>query len=476
MSTEPLYDLLVVGGGINGAGIARDAAGRGLSVLLCEQDDLAGHTSSSSTKLIHGGLRYLEYFEFALVRKALAERETLLNSAPHIMWPMEFVLPHDSHLRPAWMIRLGLLLYDHLAPRRTLARSRSVDLRRHPAGAPLQSRFHRGFIYADGWVDDARLVVLNAVAAREAGARIETRTKCILLEPLVAAWMATLQQSDGTKDRIHARAVVNATGPWASAFRSETAGIQGTRGLRLIKGSHIVVPALYDTEYSYIFQTPDRRIVFAIPYEQRFTLIGTTDVEFPDAPAAVGASESEIEYLCAAASRYFRRRLERTDVVWSFAGLRPLQKEKNEDPAGVTRDYELEIDRRDPPLLSVIGGKITTYRRLAEEAVDRITALLGGRLPRWTARVPLPGGELPGGDFDAYLVLLIRDRPWADPQMLRRMARAYGCRIERILAGADELAALGREVLPGLHERELDYLHREEWARSVEDEIGRAHV
>jgi len=466
-------DLLVVGGGINGAGIARDAAGRGLSVLLCERDDLAGHTSSASTKLIHGGLRYLEHFEFSLVRKALAERETLLAAAPHIMWPLEFVLPHDSHLRPAWMIRLGLLLYDHLAPRRRLTRSRSVDLRQHPAGLPLQSRFQRGFVYADGWVDDARLVVLNAVGAHEAGARVRTRTACLSLEPHGDTWVATLRRTDGMQERVQARAVVNATGPWAGIFRSEVAGIRGARDLRLIKGSHIVVPTLFDHRFAYIFQTPDRRIIFAIPFEQRFTLIGTTDVEFPDAPVAVTASEAEITYLCTAASRYFRCPVRRTDVVWTFAGLRPLQKDVIVDPAGVTRDYELELDRRDPPLLSVIGGKITTYRRLAEEVVDRIAALLGKRAPGWTAGVPLPGGDLPGGDFDEYLAQLVAERPWVDPRMLRRMTCAYGRRVERILAGAGSIDSLGREILPGLRERELEYLRDAEWAQTAEDVLWR---
>ncbi len=466
-------DLLVVGGGINGAGIARDAAGRGLSVLLCERDDLAGHTSSASTKLIHGGLRYLEHFEFSLVRKALAERETLLAAAPHIIWPLEFVLPHDSHLRPAWLIRLGLLFYDHLAPRRRFAKSRSVDLRRHPAGLSLQPQFQRGFVYSDGWVDDARLVVLNAIGARDAGARIQTRTACISLEPHGDAWIATLQRSDGTREQVRARAVVNATGPWAGVFRSETAGIRDAGGLRLIKGSHIVVPSLFDHPFAYFFQMQDRRIVFAIPYEQRFTLIGTTDVEFPEAPVAVAASEVEIEYLCAAVSRYFRRPVNQADVVWSFAGLRPLQKDMTAEATEVTRDYDLELDRRDPPLLSVIGGKITTYRRVAEEAVDRIVALLGKRAPGWTEGVPLPGGNLPGGDFNAYLAQLAAGRPWADPLMLRRMARAYGRRVEQILAGADGMASLGPEILPGLHERELVYLRDAEWAQTAEDVLWR---
>jgi len=466
-------DLLVVGGGINGAGIARDAAGRGLSVLLCERDDLAGHTSSASTKLIHGGLRYLEHFKFSQVRKALAERETLLAAAPHIMWPLEFVLPHDSHLRPAWMIRIGLLLYDHLAPRRRFAKSQSADLRHHPAGTPLQLRFQRGFVYTDGWVDDARLVVLNAVGAHEAGAQIQTRTTCIALEPVQETWVATLRRADGMQDRVLARAVVNATGPWAGIFRSETAGIRGARGLRLIKGSHIVVPALFDHHFAYIFQMPDRRIVFAIPFEQRFTLIGTTDVEFPDAPVAVAASEAEVAYLCAAASRYFRRPVDPADVVWTYAGIRPLQKDMVADPAGVTRDYELELDRRDPPLLSVIGGKITTHRRLAEAVVDRIGALLGKRAPGWTAGAPLPGGDLAGGNFDAYLAELVASRPWADPRMLRRMARAYGNRVERILGGARSIDSLGQEILPGLHERELMYLRDVEWAQTAEDVLWR---
>ena len=470
---RPLYDLLIVGGGVNGSGIARDAAGRGLSVLLCEQDDLASHTSSASTKLVHGGLRYLEHYAFRMVRKALLERETLLATAPHIMRPMEFVVPHDSGQRPAWIIRLGLLVYDHLARRRRLPASHAIDLRSHAAGRPLQPRFRRGFVYSDGWVDDARLVVLNAVGAAESGARILTRTACAALAVADGRWQATLRRQDGHEESIEARVVVNATGPWVDQFRKRIAAPRAAADLRLIKGSHIVVPALFDHPYAYLLQAPDRRVVFAIPYEGRYTLIGTTDVEHRGAPGPVTASAGEIAYLCEVASRNFARPITPADVVWSFAGIRPLQKEESADPSGISRDYRMELDRRRPPLLSVIGGKITTYRRLAEEAVDEVCALLGRKLPHWTAGAALPGGDLPDGDFERFTGRIVAAHPWADPAMLRRMARAYGSRITRILDGARDASALGAQVLPGLYERELAYLHDQEWARTAEDVLWR---
>jgi glycerol-3-phosphate dehydrogenase len=472
-ASDMQYDLLIVGGGINGAGIARDAAGRGLSVLLCEQDDLASHTSSASTKLIHGGLRYLEYYAFGMVRKALAERETLLASAPHIMRPLEFVLPHDASQRPAWMIRLGLAIYDRLARRRLLPASRALDLRSHPAGRPLQPRFRRGFVYADGWVDDARLVVLNAVGAAGTGARVLTRTACVAVNAADGKWRALLRNAQGGEETVAARVVVNATGPWASQFRDRIAGVRERPELRLIKGSHIIVPALFDHAYAYLLQAPDGRVVFAIPYEGRYTLIGTTDVEHHGEPGPVSASTEEISYLCNVASRNFARPVGPADVVWSFAGIRPLQQDESSDPSGISRDYQIVLDRRDPPLLSVLGGKITTYRRLAEEFVDEVCALLGRPLLRWTAGAKLPGGDLPDGDFGRFTAGIVAEHPWADPVMLRRMARAYGTRIARILSGAGGLPALGPEVLPGLFARELEYLHDEEWARTAEDVLWR---
>jgi glycerol-3-phosphate dehydrogenase len=466
-------DLLIVGGGINGTGIARDAAGRGLSVVLCEKDDLANHTSSASTKLIHGGLRYLEHFAFGMVRRALAERETLLAAAPHIMWPLEFVVPHDSGQRPAWMIRLGLLIYDHLARRRLLPASRAVDLRSHPAGQTLQPRFRRGFVYSDGWVDDARLVVLNAVGAAEAGAWILTRTACTALAAVEGRWRATLQRADGREESVDARAVVNAAGPWASQFRSRIAGIRDARELRLIKGSHIIAPALFDHPYAYLLQAPDRRVVFAIPYQKRYTLVGTTDIEHHGEPGPVTASQEEIAYLCEVVSRSFATPLRPGDVIGSFAGIRPLQEDESTDPSGISRDYQIELDRRNPPLWSVLGGKITTYRRLAEEAVDEVCVVLGRTLRHWTAGAALPGGDLPGGDFERFAASIVSAHPWADPAMLRRMARAYGSRVAQILSNARDASGLGAEVLPGLHERELAYLHDEEWARTADDVLWR---
>lgn len=470
---RPCYDLLIVGGGVNGTGIARDAAGRGLSVVLCEQDDLASHTSSASTKLVHGGLRYLEHYAFGMVRKALLERETLLATAPHIMRPMEFVVPHDSGLRPAWVIRLGLLIYDHLARRRRLPASHVIDLRSHAAGRPLHPRFRRGFVYSDGWVDDARLVALNAVGAAESGARILTRAACTALAVADGRWQATLRHGDGREESIEARVLINATGPWVDQFRKRIAAPRVASDLRLIKGSHIVVPALFDGPYAYLLQAPDRRVVFAIPYEGRYTLIGTTDVEHRGAPGPVTAGADEIAYLREVVSRHFARPITPADVVWSFAGIRPLQKEESADPSGISRDYRMELDRRRPPMLSIIGGKITTYRRLAEEAVDQACALLGRESSHWTAGAALPGGDLPDGDFERFAGRLVAAHPWADPAMLRRMARAYGSRVTRILGGAQDASALGEQILPGLYERELSYLHDEEWARTAEDVLWR---
>lgn len=500
-------DVLVVGGGINGVGIARDLAGRGMRVILAEQDDLGAHTSSSSTKLIHGGLRYLEYYEFSLVRKALLEREVLLRSAPHIMRPLRFVMPHDPSMRPAWMIRLGLFLYDHLARREVLPGSAAVNLRSHPLGAPLQSRFTRGFVYSDGWVDDARLVILNALDARTYGAQILTRTRCTDAKRGARGWTATLQSTGGCqyplgheyppgRERtITARVLVNAAGPWAEAFlRSEVHAAHGetlvSKSLRLVKGSHIVVPRLFEHDHAYIFQNPDKRIIFAIPYEDRFTLIGTTDVELHGDPRDARIDADEVAYLCEQASRYFSRPVLPGDVVWSYAGVRPLLEDASGDPSAVTRDYMLESNTEAAPLLSVWGGKITTFRKLAEEAADQIGRMLGqsGKpgeptlRSAWTKGASLPGGDLsawtgrpskPDIDFENF-VLAVRSRfPWLDAALARRLARAYGSRIAQVLDGANCRADCGAEVAPGLFEAELRYLRREEWACTAEDVLWR---
>ncbi|HLJ39048.1 MAG TPA: glycerol-3-phosphate dehydrogenase [Steroidobacteraceae bacterium] len=471
-SIAPGFDLLIVGGGVNGTGIARDAAGRGLRVLLVEQDDLAAHTSSASTKLIHGGLRYLEEFHFALVRKALIEREVLLRSAPHIMRPLHFVMPHAPHLRPAWMIRAGLFLYDHLAHRERLAASGSIDLRTHIAGAALKSGYRRGFVYSDGWADDARLVVLNALDARQRGAAILTRTRCERLSAGPAGWTATLSGAQGTSV-VAARAAVNASGPWVDRFVAAATPVRTRHRVRLVKGSHIVVPRLFEHRFAYIFQNEDRRIVFAIPYEHDFTLLGTTDVDYTGDPAAVRIEDEETAYLCALANRYFQRQINAREVRWSYSGVRPLLADESRDPMSVTRDYALELERDPAPLLSVFGGKITTYRRLAEDAVDTLAPLLGTRAPGWTARATLPGGDLPEGSFAVFLRTVERRYPWLPPRLQQRYAHAYGTRVERVLGSAAALGDLGRELLPGLHEREVEYLCREEFARSADDILWR---
>ncbi|KVE24953.1 glycerol-3-phosphate dehydrogenase [Burkholderia singularis] len=475
MTQQHRYDLLVVGGGVNGAGIARDAAGRGLSVLVCEQDDLASHTSSSSTKLIHGGLRYLEYKEFGLVRKALQERETLLRAAPHIIGPLRFVMPHMPNLRPAWLIRIGLFLYDHLAKRELLPGSRGITMSRHPAGAPLVDTIKRGFVYSDGWVDDARLVVLNALDAKERGAEILTRTKLVSAERRDDEWLAQLQRADGSTLAVRARAIANAAGPWVGDVLRGALARGAHHSVRLVKGSHIVTRRLFDHDHAYIFQNPDKRIIFAIPYERDFTLIGTTDVAYQSDPARVAIDRDETQYLCESINRYFKRKISPADVCWTYSGVRPLLEDENSDnPSAVTRDYRLEMDDgRGAPLLSVFGGKITTFRKLAEEATDLLCNVLGSPQRAWTAGVPLPGGDIAEARFAPFADGFAKRYPWLPAALARRYARAYGTRAERVIGQAKSLAELGAEFAPGLYEAELRYLRDVEWARCADDVLWR---
>lgn len=478
-------DILIVGGGINGAGIARDAAGRGLSVVLCEKDDLASHTSSASTKLIHGGLRYLEQYDFGLVRKALIEREILLRSAPHIIRPLRFVMPHDKGQRPAWMIRAGMFIYDHLARRELLPGSQGIDLRRHAVGTPLKSIFTKGFVYSDGWVDDARLVVLNAIAARENGATILTRTACSAVKRTSDHWNATLRNADNETIEVNAKLLVNATGPWAAEFLHDTVHGRAGKKLRLIKGSHIVVKKLFDHPYAYIFQHPDGRIVFAIPYEHDYTLIGTTDIDYHGDTDRVAIDAEEIDYLCALANRYFTQAITPADVVWSYSGVRPLVEDEKEDESEsaseVTRDYKLAFDTDAAPLLSVFGGKITTFRKLAEEAVDLIAPALGNHHGAWTADTCLPGGDIFGAkpnkravlEFDQFVREMQQQYAWLPPALVERYARAYGTRIKLMLADRFSLADMGEEIAPGLFAVEVAYLQRYEWATCDEDILWR---
>ncbi|MFQ5774758.1 MAG: glycerol-3-phosphate dehydrogenase [Kiloniellaceae bacterium] len=479
MPGEGPVDLLVVGGGINGAGIARDAAGRGLSVVLCEQNDLGSATSSASTKLIHGGLRYLETYEFRLVREALIEREVLLRAAPHIIWPLRFVLPHDKGQRPAWMIRMGLFLYDHLGGRGTLPGSGGVDLRRDPAGAPLKPSFVKGFGYADCWVEDSRLVVLNALDAAERGAEILPRTRCASARRVDGLWQAVLQPTAGGPARtIRARALVNAAGPWVGSVLGTLAGIDRESRLRLVKGSHIVVPRIAEGGQAYILQNVDRRVVFVIPYERRFSLIGTTEVPYEGDPAAARISAEETEYLCAAVNRYFAAPVTPERVVWSYSGVRPLYDDASQNVSAVTRDYVFDLDPGSAPhgaapLLSVFGGKITTYRKLAEHALAKLLPLIGKPAAAWTEGAALPGGDIPGADFDGFLAAFGAAHPWLPTDLARRYARAYGTRAETLLAGARGLDDLGEHLGDGLYEAEVEYLRRHEWAGAAEDILWR---
>ena len=495
-------DVLVIGGGINGTGIARDLAGRGWKVVLCEQEDLASHTSSAATKLIHGGLRYLEYGEFGLVRKALMERELLLRSAPHIMWPLRFVLPHDPSMRPAWLIRMGLWLYDNLAPRDFLPGCETIALAQSPLGQPLKPGWTKAFVYSDGWVDDARLVTLCALDAAEQGAQIMTRTRCESVQAHAGGWRARLCHVDPkTQAPVHrltlqARAVVNAAGPWAEHMLRDVMGVtpqaaKGRKGavapgtgerLRLVKGSHIVVPKLFTHDHAYIFQGRDKRVIFAIPYERDFTLIGTTDVEHKGAPGHVTVDPEEVLYLCQEVNRYLRRSVEPGDVVWRYAGVRPLLDDAHGQAAAVTRDYRLQSQAAPAPWLTVWGGKLTTFRVLAQEAADEIGVLLGDERHDWTGGGVLPGGTLgdlidetldPVENMKAFQTALRRRNPWMDLGLARRWSRAYGSRALRMLEGVRSRADLGAEVAPDLYEAELFYLKRHEWALTAEDVLWR---
>lgn len=468
-------DLLIVGGGINGTGIARDAAGRGLSVLLVEQDDLASHTSSASTKLIHGGLRYLEYGEFRLVREALIERERLWGMAPHIIWPLRFVLPQTHSPRPAWMVRLGLFLYDHLGGRKRLPGTQSVSLARSVFGSGLSPRAGKAFVYSDCWVEDSRLVVLNALDAAERGAIIRTRTTLTGATRTDTGWTADLRDADGISRRVQARALVNAAGPWVADVLGRTSGARNDRSVRLVKGSHIVVPRLYDGDHAFMLQNADRRIVFAIPYEGDYTLVGTTDEPWTDPPGRATISADETRYLLDTIARYFERAVGTNDIVWSYAGIRPLYDDQAANASAVTRDYVLDLDAAEDcaPMLSVYGGKITTYRKLAEHALRDLAPLLSGAGPAWTAGVPLPGGDMPDADFGRFLATLTTRHSQLPPALLRRLARAYGTRVEAILGTATGVGDLGADLGGGLHTAEVDYLVAHEWARTAEDVLWR---
>ena len=472
--TPPLaeiYDLAVVGGGINGAGIAADAAGRGLSVFLCERDDLAQHTSSASSKLIHGGLRYLEHHEFRLVREALAEREVLLAKAPHIVRPLRFILPHRAHLRPAWMIRAGLFLYDHLGKRERLPGSRSL---RFGPGNPLKAGMTRGFEYSDCWVDDARLVVLNAMSAREHHAHIHTRTRCVSARRSKGLWHLHLERADGSLFSIRARALVNAAGPWVAHFLQDGLKQKSPYGIRLIQGSHIVVPRLHDGEHAYILQNEDQRIVFVIPWLERFSLIGTTDREYRGDPTEACISEEETDYLLRVVNAHFRQQLSPTDILHTYSGVRPLCDDESDEPSAITRDYTLSLSGApgDAPLLSVFGGKLTTYRKLAESALELLAPHFPRLRPAWTARAALPGGEQLDSR-EALAEQLIARFPWLERSLSRRWAGTYGSRSWRLLDGLQQQSGLGEHLGAGLYTREVDYLCREEWAMEASDILWR---
>ena len=470
-----MYDVFVIGGGINGCGIARDAAGRGYSVFLAEMNDLASGTSSGSTKLIHGGLRYLEFYEFRLVREALMERELLWSIAPHIIWPLRFVLPHHKGLRPAWFLRLGLFIYDHLGGRRKLPATRTLDLRTDPVGAPLKGDYRKAFEYSDCWVDDARLVIANARDAAERGAVIRTRTQVTALQRNGDGWTVTVKdQRSGSTETVDARLVVNAAGPWVDRVLRGPGGKNDARNVRLVQGSHIVVPRLFDHDRCYIFQNADGRIIFAIPYETDFTLIGTTDRDYEDDPDGVGITEAEKSYLCEAASEYFNTSIEVSDIVWTYSGVRPLFDDGASKAQEATRDYVLRVDNSTgAPIVNIFGGKITTYRRLAEAILEKIEDQLGAKGKAWTESAALPGGDFPVDDYDKLVTALIDKYGFISPVLAKRLVRAYGTDAWAIIGDAADLAGLGQMFQTGLSEAEVNWLIEREWAETTDDILWR---
>jgi glycerol-3-phosphate dehydrogenase len=472
------YDLAIVGGGVNGCGIARDAAGRGLSVVLCEQGDLASGTSSASTKLIHGGLRYLEYYEFRLVREALKEREVLLRAAPHIIWPLRFILPHHKGLRPGWLIRLGLFLYDHLGNRELLPGTTSINLQTDVAGKPLKQNYRRGFEYSDCWVMDGRLVALNAMDAAAHGADIRVCTRCTAATRANKIWTLQLHdQTTGAESEVRARVLVNATGPWLDSFLSSTSHTDTGESVRKVKGSHIIINKLFEHGRAYLFQNPDGRIIFAIPYEHDFTLIGTTDVDYSGDPGKVHIDEQEKEYLCSAASEYFQQQVTLDDIVHAYSGIRPLFDDGASDAKAATRDYILKLDDGNgekAPLLSIYGGKITTYRKLAEAALARLEEFFpASARTAWTESATLPGGDFSPGRFSSEVDRFQEKFSFLDNTTAFRLIRTYGTRAYEMLDGCSELAQLGICFGSCLYEKEVRYLMENEWARTAEDVLWR---
>ncbi|WP_020558564.1 glycerol-3-phosphate dehydrogenase [Thiofilum flexile] len=473
MSNRPnQYDLAIIGGGINGCGIARDAAGRGLKVVLIEQGDLAQGTSSASTKLIHGGLRYLEHYEFRLVREALSEREVLLKNAPHIIWPLRFILPHNTELRPQWMIRLGLLMYDHLGGRKLLPATKTIDLTTDITGKPLASGYSKGFEYSDCWVDDARLVVLNALDAQQRGATILTQTQCTHAQRQAEHWDITLSTArQNAPTLIQAKGLVNAAGPWVDQFLHQTALLPTAQHhVRLVRGSHIVVPKVYEHDRAYIFQNGDGRIIFAIPYEQNFTLIGTTDCDHTTGLGHIAITPEEIDYLCKAASEYFKNPITPAQVVWTYAGVRPLYDDGASAAQEATRDYVLAVSDENgkTPLLNVFGGKITTYRRLAEDALHKLQPYYPQQTAPWTYAAPLAGGNFAITALPQLLSRLQQDYTFLTPAWAQSLIRRYGTRAWDMLANAQQLSDMGQYFGATLTEREVYFLCEEEWASSSE--------